>query len=180
MFAGNVRWQMVVRKGGVSGNRSRIRRAAIRPHNPDIASCFRNSHASPDRLRAIDPPCRGLPPPTNRAARQTFPGRALEPPIPGRTTSRPRAPAADGFFRLPCLGPCTLDDPLSTFTMSTPRELLDRLDTRHDELIQKLDDLNSQIEKALAEIFKNRAATSREAAIAGATVPPADAARRAA
>jgi hypothetical protein len=43
--------------------------------------------------------------------------------------------------------------------MSNPRELLDRLDTRHDELIQKLDELNAQIEKALAEIFKNRAAT---------------------
>jgi hypothetical protein len=64
--------------------------------------------------------------------------------------------------------------------MSTPRELLDRLDTRHDELIQKLDDLNAQIEKALAEIFKNRAATSREAALAGTAIAPPDAARRAA
>jgi hypothetical protein len=60
-------------------------------------------------------------------------------------------------------------------TMTTPRELLDRLDTRHDELIDKLDNLNAQIEKALAEIFKNRAATSREVAIA-----PTDAGRRAA
>ena len=60
-------------------------------------------------------------------------------------------------------------------TMTTPREMLDRLDTRHDELIDKLDNLNAQIEKALAEIFKNRAATSREAAIASA-----EASRRAA
>jgi hypothetical protein len=48
--------------------------------------------------------------------------------------------------------------------MSTPRELLDRLDTRHDELIQKLDDLNAQIEKALADIFKARASNQREVA----------------
>ena len=48
--------------------------------------------------------------------------------------------------------------------MTTPREMLDRLDTRHDELIEKLDDLNAQIEKALAKIFQTRAATTREAA----------------
>jgi hypothetical protein len=65
--------------------------------------------------------------------------------------------------------------------MTTPRELLDRLDTRHDELIEKLDSLNAQIEKALAEIFKSRAATSREAALVTAAVPSAEAgARRAA
>lgn len=49
--------------------------------------------------------------------------------------------------------------------MSTSRELLDRLDTRHDELIQKLDDLNCQIEKALAEIFKSRDAIHRESIV---------------
>jgi hypothetical protein len=48
--------------------------------------------------------------------------------------------------------------------MTTPREMLDRLDTRHDELIEKLDDLNAQIERALAKIFQTRAATTREAA----------------
>ena len=40
--------------------------------------------------------------------------------------------------------------------MPTPQELLDRLDTRHDELIQKLDDLNAQIEAALAQFAKAR------------------------
>jgi len=33
----------------------------------------------------------------------------------------------------------------------TPRELVDRLDSRHEELIAKLDELNAQIEAALAE-----------------------------
>jgi hypothetical protein len=65
-----------------------------------------------------------------------------------------------------------------TFPMSTPRELLDRLDTRQDELIEKLDDLNAQIEKALAKIFQTRAATSREPATA--TIPTESAPRRAA
>ena len=40
--------------------------------------------------------------------------------------------------------------------MPTPRELLDRLDSRHDELIRKLDELNAQIEQALAQIGKAR------------------------
>jgi hypothetical protein len=40
--------------------------------------------------------------------------------------------------------------------MPTPRELLDRLDSRHDELIRKLDELNAQVEQALAEIVKSR------------------------
>lgn len=39
--------------------------------------------------------------------------------------------------------------------MSTPpltsRELIDRLDARHEELIARLDELNAQIEAALAE-----------------------------
>lgn len=38
----------------------------------------------------------------------------------------------------------------------TPRELLDRLDSRHDELIRKLDELNAQIEATLAQFGKSR------------------------
>lgn len=38
----------------------------------------------------------------------------------------------------------------------TPRELVARLDARHDELIAKLDELNAQIEAALAEFSKAR------------------------
>jgi uncharacterized protein (DUF2336 family) len=38
----------------------------------------------------------------------------------------------------------------------TPRELVDRLDSRHDELIAKLDELNAQIEAALAEFGRAR------------------------
>lgn len=38
----------------------------------------------------------------------------------------------------------------------TPRELVDRLDSRHDELIAKLDELNAQIELALAEFGRAR------------------------
>ena len=37
-----------------------------------------------------------------------------------------------------------------------PRELVDRLDARHDELIKKLDELNAQIETALAEFARSR------------------------
>jgi hypothetical protein len=33
----------------------------------------------------------------------------------------------------------------------SPRELVERLDSRHDELIRRLDELNAQIEAALAE-----------------------------
>ena len=33
----------------------------------------------------------------------------------------------------------------------SPRELVERLDSRHDELIKRLDELNAQIEAALAE-----------------------------
>jgi hypothetical protein len=33
----------------------------------------------------------------------------------------------------------------------SPRELVERLDSRHDELIRRLDELNVQIEAALAE-----------------------------
>jgi hypothetical protein len=38
----------------------------------------------------------------------------------------------------------------------TPRELVDRLDARHDELIAKLDELNAQIEAVLAEFGRSR------------------------
>jgi hypothetical protein len=45
----------------------------------------------------------------------------------------------------------------------TPRELVDRLDARHDELIAKLDELNAQIEAVLAEFSRSReAAPSQE------------------
>jgi hypothetical protein len=50
----------------------------------------------------------------------------------------------------------------------TPRELVDRLDARHDELIAKLDELNAQIEAVLAEFSRSReqpAATSSEAPV---------------
>lgn len=40
--------------------------------------------------------------------------------------------------------------------MPTPREMLDRLDSRHDELIRKLDELNAQIEQALVQFAKPR------------------------
>jgi hypothetical protein len=42
------------------------------------------------------------------------------------------------------------------FCMPSPRELLDRLDSRHDELIRKLDELNAQIEATLAQFAKTR------------------------
>lgn len=40
----------------------------------------------------------------------------------------------------------------------TPRELVDRLDARHDELIAKLDELHAQIEAALAEFGRPKEA----------------------
>jgi hypothetical protein len=40
----------------------------------------------------------------------------------------------------------------------TARDLVDRLDARHEELIQKLDELNARIEQALAESLRSRAA----------------------
>ena len=43
----------------------------------------------------------------------------------------------------------------------TPRELIERLDSRHDELIAKLDELNAQIEAALAEFGRAREAASQ-------------------
>jgi hypothetical protein len=41
-------------------------------------------------------------------------------------------------------------------TPCTPRELVERRDARHDELIAKLDELNAQIEAALAEFSRAR------------------------
>jgi len=38
----------------------------------------------------------------------------------------------------------------------TARELVDRLDSRHEELIQKLDELNARIEVTLAEYTRVR------------------------
>jgi hypothetical protein len=38
----------------------------------------------------------------------------------------------------------------------SPRELVDRLDSRHDELIEKLDELNARIESTLAEFARSR------------------------
>jgi hypothetical protein len=38
----------------------------------------------------------------------------------------------------------------------TPRELIDRLDARHEELIEKLDELNARIEATLAEFARSR------------------------
>ena len=43
---------------------------------------------------------------------------------------------------------------------ASQRELIDRLDSRHDELIERLDDLNAQIERALADVYRKRAAVA--------------------
>jgi hypothetical protein len=47
----------------------------------------------------------------------------------------------------------------------TPRELVDRLDARHDELIAKLDELNAQIEAVLAEFSRSREAPAEQPAL---------------
>jgi uncharacterized protein (DUF2336 family) len=44
----------------------------------------------------------------------------------------------------------------------SPRELVERLDARHDELIAKLDELNAQIEAALAEFGRPREVAQSE------------------
>lgn len=44
----------------------------------------------------------------------------------------------------------------------TPRELVDRLDARHEELIARLDELNAQIESALAEFGRSRTVAQPE------------------
>jgi hypothetical protein len=43
----------------------------------------------------------------------------------------------------------------------TPRELVERLDARHDELIAKLNELNARIEAALAEFGHSRNSATR-------------------
>jgi len=47
-------------------------------------------------------------------------------------------------------------------TPLTSRELVDRLDARHEELIARLDELNAQIEAALAEFGRKHEATEDE------------------
>jgi hypothetical protein len=47
----------------------------------------------------------------------------------------------------------------------TARELVDRLDARHEELIQKLDELNARIEATLAEFTRSRDASAMPAAV---------------
>ena len=42
----------------------------------------------------------------------------------------------------------------------SPREVLALLDSRHDELIRRLDELNAQIEAALAEFAATREGSS--------------------
>ncbi|MGD9636334.1 MAG: hypothetical protein AB7G28_12345 [Pirellulales bacterium] len=64
--------------------------------------------------------------------------------------------------------------------MPTSQELLDRLDSRHDELIQKLDDLNAEIEAALTQFAKARSDAAPATEIAGDTKPSARRQRRAA
>jgi hypothetical protein len=44
----------------------------------------------------------------------------------------------------------------------TARELVERLDSRHEELLQKLDELNARIEQTLAECLRSRAAAREE------------------
>jgi hypothetical protein len=44
----------------------------------------------------------------------------------------------------------------------SPREVVDCLDARHEELIQKLDELNAQIEATLAEFARSREAAHSE------------------
>ena len=52
-------------------------------------------------------------------------------------------------------------DSFGFLRMATPRELLDRLDTRHDELIRKLDELNAEIEATLVQFTKSRSEASQ-------------------
>jgi hypothetical protein len=59
--------------------------------------------------------------------------------------------------------------------MTTPNDLLHRLDARHNELIRKLDELNAQIEEALAGLTR-----SREGAAASDVTRTADDVRQAA
>jgi hypothetical protein len=47
----------------------------------------------------------------------------------------------------------------------SPREIVDRLDARHDELIARLDELNAQIETVLAEFGRTREAAAESASM---------------
>jgi hypothetical protein len=49
-------------------------------------------------------------------------------------------------------------------TLPTPQEMLDRLDVRHDELIERLDELNGRIEQALVDMAQARAESTQQAA----------------
>ena len=64
----------------------------------------------------------------------------------------------------PVLSPPTLQAQVWCFSMPNPpltsRELVDRLDARHEELIARLDELNAQIEAALAEFGRSREAAA--------------------
>ncbi len=61
----------------------------------------------------------------------------------------------------------------------TSRELVDRLDARHDELIARLDELNAQIEAALAEFGRSReTADASHGAKSRAAPPEATGAKR--
>jgi hypothetical protein len=62
--------------------------------------------------------------------------------------------------------------------MPTPRELLDRLDSRHDELIRKLDELNAQIEATLAQFGKSRTSASTPLESVADSAPIVDVAPR--
>jgi hypothetical protein len=70
---------------------------------------------------------------------------------------RPTAPRADAISAFP-----PPPSPFPLRAMPTPQELLERLDSRHDELIHKLDELNAEIERALAEFATSRTAPIRE------------------
>jgi hypothetical protein len=93
----------------------------------------------------------------------------------GKSCQNPPAPTAKfapAARRLPCRLPMNLPSarpahlrisrlerrPAMAKPPSTPRELVDRLDARHDELIAKLDELNAQIEAVLAEFGRSREA----------------------
>lgn len=47
------------------------------------------------------------------------------------------------------------------------RELVDRLDSRHDELIRQLDELNAKIERALADVYRARGIAGQAASADG-------------
>jgi hypothetical protein len=56
----------------------------------------------------------------------------------------------------------TRQAPPMSVSQPTARELVERLDSRHEELIQKLDELNARIEQTLAECLRTRAAARED------------------